>query len=201
MMERFYFERPSAARKEAIIEYINEFAAFHSDIHGTGSLDRILEGYSFEQALERCLRMERKDYAESVGRCPGKTFLLIRENDDRIVGSINVRWDLNREMLRFGGHIGYGIRPTERRKGYNKINLYLGLKEARKVGLKKVMIDCAASNIGSDATIKALGGVLERCEKDPSDGELTNVYWIDVDGSLEKYGSIYEQWIADPSEK
>ncbi len=58
MAERFYFERPSAARKTEIIEYLNEFAAAGSEINGSGSLDRILSGWTFEQALERCLSME-----------------------------------------------------------------------------------------------------------------------------------------------
>jgi len=197
MTERFYYERPSAARKAGIIEYLNEFAAAGSEINGSGSLDRILSGWTFEQALERCLSMESKEYAEKAGRCPGKTFLLIRENDSRIVGTVNVRWDLNEEMLRFGGHIGYGIRPSERRKGYNKINLYLALKEAAKIGLDRVMIDCAVSNIASDRTIQALGGILERCEKDPSDGEMTNVYWINVEEALTRFQAVYEPFIME----
>ena len=53
--ERFYYERPSAARKAEIIEYLNEFEAAGSAINGSGSLDRILSGWTFEQALERCL--------------------------------------------------------------------------------------------------------------------------------------------------
>ena len=195
MAERFYFERPSAARKAEIIEYMEEFAAVGSEINGSGSLDRLLSGWTFEQALERCLSMENKEYAQKAGRCPGKTFLLIRENDSRIVGTVNVRWDLNEEMLRFGGHIGYGIRPSERRKGYNKINLYLALKEAGKIGLERVMIDCAASNISSDKTIKALGGILERCEMDPADGEMTNVYWINVGETLTRLKPVYEPYI------
>lgn len=194
-MEKFYFERPSMQRKNEIIEYLDEFVRYNSDINGSGALDKIYEGYTFEEALERCLNMENKEFAESVGRCQGKTFLLIRENDNKIIGTINVRWNLNKEMLRFGGHIGYGIRPTERRKGYNKINLYLGLKEAKKVGLDKVMLDCSVTNLGSDKTIKALGGILERCEKDPWDGEMTNVYWIDVKEALETYKNVYEPYI------
>ena len=91
-MERFYFERPTAARKAEIIEYMHEFAAAGSEINGSGSLDRILSGWTFEQALDRCLCMEDKAYAEKAGRCPGKTFLLIRENDGRIIGTANVRW-------------------------------------------------------------------------------------------------------------
>ena len=97
-------------------------------------------------------------------------------------------------MLQFGGHIGYGIRPTERRKGYNKINLYLGILEARRLGLEKVMLDCDVNNLGSDRTLKALGGKLERTEVDPSDGVLTNVYWFDVEKTIEKYKGVYEQY-------
>ena len=200
-MEKFYFEKPSIERKDEIIEYLDEFVKNNSDINGSGALDKIYDGYTFEEALERCLNMENEEYAKGVGRCPGKTFLLIRENDNRIVGTINVRWNLTKEMLQFGGNIGYGVRPTERRKGYNKINLYLGLKEAKKLGVDKVMLDCSVTNLGSDKTIKALGGVLERCEKDPWDGEMTNVYWIDVNESLEKYKNTYEQFIGKQPEK
>ena len=195
-MEKFYFEIPSLERKNEIIEYLDEFVKYGSDINGSGSLDKIYDGYTFEEALDRCLKMEDEEYAKSVGRCQGRTFLLIRENDNKIVGTINVRWNLNEAMLRFGGHIGYGIRPTERRKGYNKINLYLGILEAKKVGLEKVMLDCDVNNLGSDKTLKALGGKLERTEVNPSDGILTNVYWFNIDETKEKYKNIYEPYIA-----
>ena len=170
LMEIFYLETPSLERK-------------------------ILEGYTFEQALERCLNMKNREYAEKNGRCQGKTFLLIRKNDNKIVGTINVRWNLTEEMKQFGGNIGYGIRPTERRRGYNKINLYLGLIEAKKVGLDKVMLDCDVENLGSSKTMEALGGKLERTEIDPYDGILTSVYWINVDESLEKYKDEYVNFI------
>lgn len=196
-MEKFYFEIPSLERKNEIIEYLDEFVKYGSDINGSGSLDKIYDGYTFEEALDRCLKMEDEEYAKSIGRCQSRTFLLIRENDNKIVGTINVRWNLNEAMLRFGGHIGYGIRPTERRKGYNKINLYLGMLEAKKVGLEKVMLDCDVNNLGSDKTLKALGGKLERTEVDPSDGILTNVYWFNVDKTIEKYKNVYEPYIAN----
>lgn len=195
-MEKFYLERPSFERKDEIIEYINEFVEYNSEINGTGGLDKIIEGYTFEQALARCLSMEDENYAKKINRCQSKTFLLIREKDNRIVGTINVRWNLTEAMKRFGGNIGYGIRPTERRKGYNKINLYLGMQEAQKLGLDRVMLDCDVNNLGSDRTLKALGGVLERTEVDPEDNILTNVYWFDVDNCLEKYKETYEPFIS-----
>lgn len=196
-MKKFYLERPSIERKNEIIEYLDEFVKYGSDINGAGSLDKIYDGYTFEEALDRCLKLEDEEYAKSVNRCPGKTFLLIKEEDNKIVGTINVRWNLTPEMLQFGGHIGYGIRPTERRKGYNKINLYLGMIEAKKVGLDKVMLDCDVNNLGSDKTLKALGGKLERTEIDSSNGILKNVYWFDVDKTLNKYKNIYEPYIIE----
>lgn len=195
LIEKFYLEIPSIERKDEILDYINELVKYKSDINGTGTLDKVLEGYTFEQALERCLNMQYKEYANKLGRCPSKTFLLIRKNDNRIVGTINVRWNLTDKMKQFGGNIGYGIRPTERRKGYNKINLYLGLIEAKKIGLDKVMLDCDVKNLGSSKTMEALGGKLERTETDPYDGILTSVYWINVDESLEKYKDEYVNFI------
>ncbi len=194
-MEKFYLEEPSIERKEDVIEYLQEHVNYNSFINGTGGFDHILEGKTFEECLERSINIQSKDYAYSIDRVPGKEFFLIRREDNRLVGMINVRYDLNEAMLEFGGHIGYGIRPTERRKGYNKINLYLGLIEAKKLGLEDVMLDCDVNNLGSDKTIQALGGVLERQGIDPSDGTLTNVYWINIDESLEKYKDIYEPFV------
>ena len=194
-MEKFYFERPSLKRKEEIIEYLDEFKKNNSNINGSGGLDKIYSGYKFEDALLRTLNMEDEEYAKSVGKCPGITFLLIRDSDNKIVGTINLRWNLNEEMLKFAGHIGYGIRPSERQKGYNEINLYMVLKEAKRLGLEKVMLGCGVYNIASNKTIKRLGGVLERTEVDPEDNILSNVYWINVSESLDNNKEIFEKYI------
>lgn len=190
-MDKFYLKAPQAELKSDIIDYLDEFHKCDSDLNGFGMLARISAKFSFEEALEQCLSMSNSDYSWAHNRCPNKVFLLIRESDNRIVGNIQVRWDFTDEMLRFVGHIGYSIRPTERRKGYNKINLYLGLIEAKKLGLDNCVISCGVSNIGSDKTMQALGGRLLRSEIDPSDGVLTNVYSFDVDEVLDKYADTY----------
>ena len=197
IIETFYLETPSLERKDEIIDYINEFIEYKSDINGMEALARILYGYTFEESLNMCLNMQYEEYAKIHGRCQYKTFLLIRKNDNKIIGTINIRWNLSEEMKKFAGNIGYGIRPTERRKGYNKINLYLGLIEAKKPGLDRVMLDCETKNLASSKTMEALGGKLERTEIDPSDGILTSVYWIDVDESLEKYKDEYANFIDE----
>ena len=58
-MERFYLEEPSLERKDEIIEYLDEFIKYNSNINGTDSLDKIYDGYTFEEALERCLNMKK----------------------------------------------------------------------------------------------------------------------------------------------
>ncbi len=192
----FYLEEPSIARKQEALDYLEEHIKYGSNINGTGGMDNILDGMTYEEWLIKLEKMKDAQYAKSINRCPGKTYFLIRREDNKIVGMINIRHNLNDAMLKFGGHIGYGIRPSERRKGYNKINLYLGLKKVLDdFGLKKVMLDCTVDNIGSDKTIRALGGILERCEVDPTDNDLTNVYWIDVEESLVNNYDKYEQYV------
>jgi len=186
-MEQFYLEPPSLKRKNQIIEYIDELVLYNSDINGIEVFIKILDGYTFEQVLEHCLNLENQEYAKKLGKAQMKTFLLIRKEDDKVVGALNVRWNLPEKSKQFGGNIGYGIRPTERRKGYNKINLYLGLIETKKIGLDKVKLVCDANNLGSVRTIESLGGTLERTEVDPYDEVLTSVYWFNVDETIDKY--------------
>ena len=196
-MERFFPELPSLNRKEEIIEYLNEFVEYKSDINGIGMLSKIVKGMTFEEALDGTLNAKDAEFAKKIGRAQSKTFLLIRESDNRIVGSFNVRWNLTPEMIETGGysHIGYGIRPTERNKGYNKINLYLALCEAKELGLERVMLDCEATNIASERTMQALGGNLTKTEIDPIDGLLTKVYWFNVNECLNMYKDLYEPQI------
>lgn len=117
-------------------------------------------------------------------------------NDNRIVGMINVRYNIAKEKLGNGfSHIGYGIRPTERGKGYAKMALYLGLIEEQKCGEDRVLIVCAIDNIGSNKTIHALGGKLEETKLDLSDNIMTNYYWINVDETIKKYSREYDNKI------
>ena len=191
-MEQFYLELPSKNRKDQILDYLNEIIIYNSETNGLGALSKIIDGYSFEEALEICLNMQYKKYAKKLGKSQVKTFLLIRKNDDKIIGCINIRWNLTDYMKKYSGNIGYGIRPTERNKGYNKINLYLGLLEAKKLNLNKVMLVCETNNLPSSKTIEALGGILERKEIDPNDGLLTSYYWIDANLSINMYKETFK---------
>lgn len=88
------------------------------------------------------------------------TFFAQRQSDGALVGFIDIRHRLNDFLRRFGGHIGYSVRPEERKKGYATQMLALGLDFCREIGLPEVMLGCDAANAPSRRTILANGGVL-----------------------------------------
>ena len=189
-MEKFYLEEPSLKRKEDVKEYIEEHFKYNSNINGDSGLE---EGYiNYEEWLKKIELLKNPETCPK-NYCPGVEYFLIRQDDDKLVGLINLRWNLNDKMLEHGGHIGYGIRPLERRKGYNKINLYLCLLKAKELGLDKVLLTAYDDNPGSVKTILALGGELEN--KIIEDSKLLGRYWIDVNKSLSDYEDTYKPYM------
>lgn len=192
IMERFYFEEPNLSRKKDALSYSNEFYEYHSAINGVGGLHKYLNDY------EGWLKKLEEDYTRvpNEEKVPAKTYFLVRESDGRIVGMINVRLVLNEHLKKMGGHIGYSIRPTERKKGYNKINLYLGLKVCQEYGIKKVLMDADKDNLASWKTMEALGGRNIREFFDNENAHcIVKDYEIDVDESINHYENIYEPMI------
>ena len=106
-------------------------------------------------------------------------FFGVRERDNKIVGMINIRHELANDFLRnYGGHIGYGVRPTERKKGYVTQMLAQALEYCKKeLKLEKVMLGCYKENEPSRKTILKAGGVLEK-ELKTEEGKIAQVYWI-----------------------
>lgn len=190
--EKLYFEVPSISRKNDAIDFINEFKEYGSDINGVGGLNRFTEDY------EGWLKKLEEDYTREPGeeRVPARTYFLVRNSDKRIVGMINIRLALNERQRKFGGHIGYSIRPTERGKGYNNINLYLGLKVCDSYGIKEVLMDADRDNPASWKTMEALGGIRTREYYDEENAHCTVVdYTIDVKKALKEH-SEYEKAVA-----
>ncbi|MBR6309160.1 MAG: GNAT family N-acetyltransferase [Lachnospiraceae bacterium] len=113
------------------------------------------------------------------GKVPDSVFFLLDEERDRLLGAVNIRHELNDYLLQHGGHIGDGIRPSERRKGYATKMIGLALEECKKLGLDKVLIVCDKDNIGSAKSIIRNGGVLENEVLD-DEGEVEQRYWITI---------------------
>ena len=105
------------------------------------------------------------------------TYWLI-QNESEIVGVSNLRHELT-DKLRFkGGHIGYGIRPSARRKGFATALLAQTLIRAREIGLREVLLTCDKRNEASARTILRNGGILLNEELIPSRGEAIQRYVI-----------------------
>lgn len=197
-MEKFYYEATSIDRKEDAIAFINEFYEYKSEIHGTGGLTRFLDDY------EGWLDKLQEDYTRLASEInvPARTYFLVRSSDSRIVGMINIRLALNEKLKKYGGHIGYSIRPTERGKGYNKINLYLGLKVCQEYGIEKVFMDADKDNPASWKTMEALGGInVREYFEDENDHCIIKDYEIDVNESIRNHSAIYEPRIKPKSVK
>lgn len=194
-MERFYLERPSLSRKNQILEYIEEMKQYKSQIHGDGGLKKYLDEKSYEEWVINVHNMENERYALSKGLVSSSTYFLIRKNDDKLIGMIDLRIKLNDYLRNYGGNIGYSIRPIERKKGYAKIQLYLCLFKCKEYDLDKVLITCANYNERSRRTILSLGGIYEKNNINKPEEYNLELYWIDVDESIKKYKNEYSKYI------
>ena len=97
---------------------------------------------------------------------------------NRLIGAVNIRHELNEDLLLYGGHIGDGVRPSERKKGYATEMIRLALIECKKLGINKVLITCDKDNIGSRKSIINNGGIKEN--EVMEDGEILERYWITI---------------------
>lgn len=113
------------------------------------------------------------------GRVVGATYFVVRAEDNEIVGMVNLRHTLNDFLLHEGGHIGYSIRPSQRRQGYATQALALMLGVCAGLGLHRVLVTCNADNTASARTIQKNGGVLEDA-RTAGDGRLVQRYWINL---------------------
>lgn len=113
------------------------------------------------------------------GRVPQSTFWLVRD-EQRILGCSRLRHTLNAFLEEEGGHIGYDVRPSERRQGYGTLLLRLILDKARDLGLKRVLITADSPNIASWRIIEKNGGVLRGEAVSQHTGELLRKYWIEL---------------------
>jgi len=166
---------PSAAWKDSYRAYVKELEA-----RGEAKIPFPLAfpNENFAAFLAHLAGCER-GIGIPAGFVPHSTFWLVRGSE--VVGVSNLRHRLNGELLIEGGHIGYGIRPGARGQGLGREILRLTLREAARLGIRRVLLTCAKDNAASSAVIAANAGQLESEAWVESRGRVVQRWWIDVE--------------------
>ena len=161
---------------EQIFEYRKEFIEAGSSMDGTGSL------YKMENPTEYLLYCKQHENKETISeeRVPATQFLLVRKSDNKLVGMLQVRHYFNEYLEKFAGHIGYSVRPSERRKGYATKMLQMALPYCKEIGIDKVLISCIDGNIGSETVIRRNAGVYESTVHEPERDVNLKRFWIQL---------------------
>jgi len=164
---------PHEDYKDEYIDMVSEWMTFDEE-----SIPPILKiDYNDFEALVTYLKDLRSGKQLQKGWVPSSTFWLVSDCG-KIIGISTIKHFLTEQLLEFGGHIGYGIRPSVRKKGYATEILRQSLKVSGAMGIHKVLLTCDKDNIGSIKVIEKNGGSLE------SGGRINDVdilrYWIEV---------------------
>ena len=173
-MDKIILVKPDLSYADEIIKYKEESLAESPIINGSAGLDRFS---SIEIWFEELKKRSCEDTVPE-GLVPSSTYLGVREKDNYIVGMIDIRHYLNEYLTQVGGNIGYGVRKTERNKGYAKQMLKLALEKCKELKIKKVLITCDEDNIASEKVILSANAKLEDIRN--VDGENKKRFWIDL---------------------
>ena len=166
---------PSKALEKAAMDFRQEHIDRGEDyIHGSCGFMRHSD---YDEWLKRVALW--RDAETSPLNVPSDTYFSLRKSDNKIIGTIQLRHYLTEKLEKSGGHIGYGVRPSERGKGYGTRQLALVLEKAKALGISRVMISCDKDNPASAKTAMKNGGVLTREGLDDK-GIEEQTYWIEV---------------------
>ena len=160
-MEEFILLRPTSEYASQLAEYRQEFLDADNSMDGCGPLRRFENPETVPSHL-----------------VPATQFLFIRKSDNKLVGMIQIRHRFNDFLEKYAGHIGYSVRPSERRKGYAKEMLKTALPFCQQIGINKVLIACIDGNTGSEKTILANGGLYESTVHEPNGDRDLKRFWI-----------------------
>ena len=166
--------RPTTEHLAQIKAFRDEFADCLDWIHGAQGLRQFEDPRKW---LEYQALFESEETVPE-GASPYTQFIFVRKTDGKIVGMLGVRHRPTEPLETWGGHIGYCVCPSERRKGYASGMLHDALPFCRSLGLRRVLLTAGDENVGSVKTILANGGILENYVTTPRHPQPVGRYWI-----------------------
>ncbi|MDF2924318.1 MAG: Acetyltransferase [Paenibacillaceae bacterium] len=172
MEDEVFLVSPTVDLEEEYMDYYREWKASGERL----SPGVITKSPADFPAMVKELEEEALGLNLREGYVQSSTFWLVNRQR-RVLAAVSVRHTLNEKLQNIGGHIGYGVRPSERRKGYAARMLALALEYAAAQGLERVLVTCDESNIGSEKTILRNGGAADTPFTEES-GNVVKRYWI-----------------------
>ncbi|MCI8637787.1 MAG: GNAT family N-acetyltransferase [Coprococcus sp.] len=168
--------RPGEGMEEDVMAFRREFLeAGEKEING----GRMLHHFDdYKEWLHYVRKSQKPENAVTGVRA--SLYFALEEDEGRLVGCIELRHELNRELEVLGGNIGYSVAPRDRRKGYGTRMLQLVAEKAKVIGIDVLLLTCDTKNIASIRTITKCGGVLEKEEKIRRRGKETSVRYYRI---------------------
>ena len=173
-MDEMMLVEPGMEYAEEIMAYRQEMLDAGSDMDGCGNLRRCEKAQDW---VDFNLLLKHKETVPERW-VVSTQFAYVRKRDGRILGMLQVRHYLNDYLREYAGHIGYSVRPSERRKGVATAMLREALPFCKSIGLDKVMIACEPDNPGSRGTILNYGGVYWRTVHFLPENIDLEQYWV-----------------------
>lgn len=166
------YRLPETADEQTLVEYVRE----HLECG--------------EMKITAGMGLERMAYADWVAQTArnaqvgddrfGRSLLYLCFDDARLVGLLNVRHELSEQLRQIYGDVGYGVRPSERRKGHATRMLRHGLEVCQEMGMREAIVGCYSDNVASSATIRACGGRLYAERDSYTPGRLSQYYRFEL---------------------
>lgn len=172
--DEFMFVEPTMAYAEEINSYRQEMLETGSSFDGCFSMERLADTKEF---VDSCITWSNPRRSIDEHGVRGNVIMCIRKSDGRMVGCMQVHHILTERMKIYTGHVGYSVRPSERRKGYATRILAKAKDFLTSFGFDEIYVNCLPENVRSRKTILANGGEY-----------IETVYWAEENVHLERYG-------------
>ncbi|MBP3604160.1 MAG: GNAT family N-acetyltransferase [Lachnospiraceae bacterium] len=166
------YRLPEISDKNILQEYVQE----HYDNNET-SISASL-GLSFSEYPDWVEKIQKN--ALIGDEIWGKSLLYLCFDNNKLIGLLSIRYDFSESLTKKYGDIGYGVRPSERNKGYATIMLRYALSVCRERGKDKVILGCYKDNVASAATIQKNGGILMEENDNYNEGKISQYYLINL---------------------
>lgn len=172
---KIHLVRPMIELEEAYVDFYNDWRTAGEKISpkvlGQLKLD------NFKQMVPVLLDKSNPEKIPA-GHVPESVYWLI-DGNNRMLGAVTIRHGLTKRLFNTEGHIGAGIRPSERRKGYATKTLELALDKMREIGFEQALVTCNEDNLGSEKAIVKNGGVRGHDFLEVH-GNIVRRYWIEL---------------------